>query len=131
MVDSRDRSNLIVQRIIDLKSFDGYKIKYSDFKYTLEETLRRNNKDRFRVDDILSLYNIRFIKNAYWKAVPQGILSNVSGKLPKDTLRIIVEKNDDTWNVLVIDPWHHLATDDFERSYKEHKKKYRYGIEIL
>jgi len=132
-VDSKEKSSIRVQRIIELKEADGSNIKYEDFNFIPENFLERNKGCKGRIDSILNLYGLSFSERKYIKAVSKGKMTNVGNKLPKDTLRIFIEKNMGVWDVVLIDPWHLIATEKYRDGYSEclKKKRFRFNIEDL
>lgn len=130
-VHLKNKNSILVQRIIELKELEGKEIKYDDFNFDSEGYLERNKNDRKRIDRILNLYGASFEKKKYIKASSHGRLSDIGSKLPGDTLRIFVETKNDFWNIVLIDPWHHVATENYKTTYKQFKKKYVYNIEDL
>lgn len=132
-VQTKEKTSINVQRIIELKEADGNNIKYDDFNFITENFLESNKSCKGRVDEILNLYGISFRKETYIKAISKGKLSEVGSKLPKDTLRIFITKNDDLWDIVLIDPWHLVATENYKNDYSDclKKKKFRFNIEDL
>jgi len=112
---------------------DGKTIDSGDipFEQVTESTahihLPNGKKDKKRMIDILKKYNLNY-KKGLLKCSPKEILGH---KLPGDTLRYVVDKQDDIWKVLLIDPWHLFATKKYNQNYEKFKNKARFCISQL
>lgn len=124
-----------ISAIMTLIKNNGKPVSYDKipFESDNEDYLKRNKKDRTRVEKILKIYGCNFNPNTILKfrqRKPKEIKQMKN--LPYDELRIFFKKiNNEKWDVVLIDPWHLVATEKYEEQYKEHQRNYIYGIEQL
>lgn len=133
-VNYKTGKNKIVSTIIELIKNNGKSVSYDKipFESDFDIFLHKNNNDEKRVEKVLLYYNQVFAENSIMKfKQKQSAYIKTLQSLPKDELRIFVTKNDNQWNVVLIDPWHLLATDSYKKYYKEHKKDYIFDINQL
>lgn len=135
-------TNTITSNIIELIKLNGIEIAHKDVPFIFDDsdndcflsTTRIN--DFRRINGILNLYGFNFAKNTYAKCSFKSKIGNFDYGLPKDTLRIFVSVNPTKipeWNIVLIDPWHLVATDRFVQNFNKNKDKqnYIYNLENL
>lgn len=128
----RKENSVIVDVIKAVLELDGKTINSSDIPFEVppgregEVTLPLYKKGRKRMESILSEYNTVFREGALIKNSPKS-----SHNVKKDTLRLIVEKEEESWVVVLIDPWHLFATNNYELNYPKYIKKAVFDIKDL
>lgn len=125
-VDRKDNS-LIVDNIKKVLELDNKDVK--SYNIPIEQVNESSGIVRLnpRMRNILNVYNY-YATGDLLKCSPKTGLRH---KIPKDTLRFVVDYENNRWLIVLIDPWHMFATSRYKTTYQEFKKKARYNIKDL
>ena len=138
-LDRKDLSNTINSQISKILKANGKEVSGDKIPFDIYdgdndgEYYLMHNKDETRIPSILNLYNIKEfeegeILKCYGKS--GGIGHKIAGKgIPSDMVRVFVkeEVGSDVWDVLLIDPHHLIATEEYKSEYNKYKN-YQYNI---
>ncbi|MDO4377969.1 MAG: hypothetical protein Q4C64_02300 [Erysipelotrichia bacterium] len=119
--------SMLIDKIMEILELDRNMISYSaiPIEQVKESSglVRLNNRMRA----ILEEYNYK-TNGDLLKCSPKTELMH---KLPKDTLRFIVDLKGSEWIIALIDPWHLFATAKSKMMFEKYKCKRRYDINQL
>ena len=128
----KDLKNTVNTQVFNIIKADGIEVSNEDIPidfskrmdFDNEEFLECNN-DENRIPSILNNYGVKFEKETILKCYGKSRLGHeIAGKgIPDDTVRVFVklDMNDDEWKVVLIDPYHLVATEKYKDNYNKHK----------
>lgn len=127
-ISAKDLHNKIRSVISKILKMDGKIIISNQLHFNIEEKLTENKTSKGRVENILNLYghhlNEKIIK-VRW------VESYDNTKHSGDTLRLFIVKDSENINIVLIDPHHLVATENYRQIYKENSDKFKYCYSCL
>lgn len=129
-VAGKDLNTPIRSHISEILKLDGNSIQSNQLHLEIEDTLCENKKDKDRVPDILNLYGVTFEKEKISKCRYRNDYS-IMQKVNKDLLRFFVKYEEGTIDIVLIDPHHLLATENYKEMFQVSKAQCKYCFSCL
>ncbi len=126
-LERKDLSNNINTQVFKILKADGKELSSDEIPWDIanENDCLKHNKDNDRIPSILDLYNIEFEEEAILKCYGKSCLGHkIAGiGIPNDLVRIFVKQEigEDEWLVVLIDPYHLVATESYRENYENYK----------
>ena len=127
-VAAKDLASDIRTQITEILRLDGKNVLASKIPLKTENALEKNKNDKDRVENILSLYNFHFEEDMITKCTYK---THVDYKVKGDLLRVFVKQEDNILSIILIDPHHLVATDDYQNIYRQRKNKFKFCFSCL
>ena len=124
---NKKSGNTLIDKIIEILDLDGKMINYSDIP--IEQVKESSGLVRLndRMYKILGEYDYE-VTGDLLKCSPTTKLMH---KLPKDTLRFIVDLKNNEMIIVLIDPWHLFATSKQKEQFEKYKHNNNFDISQL
>lgn len=132
-LERKNLDSIINTQIVNILKSDGKELSNNEIPFDITKDLEfddnthylKCNKDKSRIPAILKKYGVEFEEEAILKCYGKSKLGHeIAGRgILNDTVRVFVKLdiNDDVWKVILIDPYHLVATE----LYKDNYSKYR------
>lgn len=122
--DTRTQIRTMINRILLL---DQKVIHQGEIPLDVRGNLTKNSNMPNRIPKILNLYGIQYQENIIMKCRYKMNIMNIKN----DLLRFFVIYKEDSLDIILIDPHHLVATEDYENAFKNARDYMRYDIADL
>lgn len=122
--DTKTQIRTMINRVLLL---DQKEISQSKLPLDIRGNLTKNSSMPDRIPKILSLYGIQYQENIIMKCRYKMNLMNMKD----DLLRFFAIYKEDSLDIILIDPHHLVATEDYKIMFKNAKNYMRYDIADL
>lgn len=130
-ISAVDKRNLLRTQIYNVLKMHNKTIAVNSLPFESDGTLTRNNLDLNRIDKIFSLYNMNFEEDMVIKCLYKNTDFYIPGK-KNEKLRLFLQiNNNQDWEVVMIDPHHLVATDNYKDYFKKSNGKRNYCFSEL
>lgn len=122
--DTKTQTRTMIKRILDL---DNKNISNQNIPLDVRGSLGLNHSNPQRVPKILGLYNIHFQNELIMKCRYKAEIPNIRNNL----LRIFAIYKDDNLDIVLIDPHHLVATEDYAEMFRKSRNLMRCDLALL
>lgn len=127
-VEAIDLNTTVRTYINKILNLDGKLIKISELPFNKKSEFLEINS---RIENIFMLYGIECHNNEIFKCSYDSPLQNYGYNYNKDFLRIFIKMENKELLILLIDPYHLVATSKYHELYDQNSNKFNYCLSNL